>query len=986
VDTNIIEEGLSITGINSQINLNGEIKLISVGKELTCNRAVNWEKISNEKLKINNFNCFYTNMRSVMNNNKMEELQMMLEAHDIHIIGITESWSHDGIDDAELNINGYTLFRRDRRGGKRGGGVLLYVRDYIAAVNVTEEIIGENESVWIRIKCSKDCSLTVGVCYRSPNIEDQEDRSLLDTIQYFSREAVLIMGDFNHGDIDWDLQCAASTNGEEFLTFINDLFITQHVQSATRGKNILDLVLSTEPDMVEDLEIHCPIANSDHNIIIFKVIYETVLDNNKQNVFNYHKGNYAEINKELLSVDWNTRFQNKNTEEMWKEISEDLLESRSKYIPLKITQKGGYPKWIKKSIKRKINKRNYLWNKFRTYATYENESNYKKSRNQVTASIRKARKQFELQIVEKIKEDPKAFYSYVRNRSKTKVKIGPLKDVDGNIVSDNKGMSAILSEYFSTVFTREDVSNMPTIGNNARVDEGCFIDNIEINEMRIIKAFNELKDNKAAGVDDLNSSFVLGTREGLLKPLEMIFKQTFETGEIPSDWKKANVTSIFKKGSKKEASNYRPVSLTSHVCKLLEKIIKEDLVKYLETNRLILDSQHGFRNQKSCLTNLLEFTQFVGDKIDAGEPVDVIYLDFQKAFDKVPHERLLLKLGSLGVRGRLLNWIRNWLTNRYQRVVISGEESEWVEVTSGVPQGSVLGPVLFVIYINDLDENILSKILKFADDTKLVRGIKTFEDYYDLGEDLSKLYKWSEDWQMSFNLDKCKVMHIGNNNNLSSYSMGGQDLEEVDEERDLGVIINNKFKVDRQCAKVTKKANQVLGLIYRTFACKNKNIMLKLYKSLVRPHLDYCCQAWRPHLLKDINLLERVQKRATRMIEECKDMRYEDRLKELRLTTLETRRVRADLLEVYKIVNKLEGVNERNFFERRQIEGIASGTRGNSCKFFKKRFRVDTGKYIFGNRVVNDWNQLPNCVIQAKTINAFKGKLDTFLANIRGLK
>src|ERR1700721_2849387 len=189
---------------------------------------------------------------------------------------------------------------------------------------------------------------------------------------------------------------------------------------------------------------------------------------------------------------------------------------------------------------------------------------------------------------------------------------------------------------------------------------------------------------------------------------------------------------------------------------------------------------------------------------------------------------------------------------------------------------------------------------------------------------------------MSFNLDKCKVMHIGNNNNLSSYSMGGQDLEEVDEERDLGVIINNKFKVDRQCAKVTKKANQVLGLIYRTFACKNKNIMLKLYKSLVRPHLDYCCQAWRPHLLKDINLLERVQKRATRMIEECKDMRYEDRLKELRLTTLETRRVRADLLEVYKIVNKLEGVNERNFFERRQIEGIAREKRGNSCKFFKK--------------------------------------------------
>jgi len=254
--------------------------------------------------------------------------------------------------------------------------------------------------------------------------------------------------------------------------------------------------------------------------------------------------------------------------------------------------------------------------------------------------------------------------------------------------------------------------------------------------------------------------------------------------------------------------------------------------------------------------------------------------------------------------------------------VINGEESEWVEVTSGVPQGSVLGPILFVIYINDLDEKIMSKILKFADDTKLVRGVKTYEDYYELGEDLSKLYKWSEDWQMSFNLDKCQVMHIGNNNNRSSYSMGGRDLEEVDEEKDLGVIINNRFRVDRQCAKVTKTANRVLGLIYRTFACKNKRIILRLYKSLVRPHLDYCCQVWRPHLVKDINLLERVQKRATRMIEECKGMGYEDRLKELKLTTLETRRIRADLLEVYKIVTKQEGLEEGNFFERRILKGL----------------------------------------------------------------
>ena len=291
------------------------------------------------------------------------------------------------------------------------------------------------------------------------------------------------------------------------------------------------------------------------------------------------------------------------------------------------------------------------------------------------------------------------------------------------------------------------------------------------------------------------------------------------------------------------------------------------------------------------------------------------------------------------------------------------------------------------MYINDLDEHILSKILKFADDTKLAKGVKNIEDSYRLREDLSTLFKWSEEWQMSFNLEKCKVMHIGTKNNKNSYAMGGRILESVDEEKDLGVIMNSMFKFDKQCAKVAKKANQVLGLIYRTFSCKNKSIMIQLYKSLVRPHLDYCCQAWRPHLQKDINLLERVQKRATRMIEECKGMNCEDRLKKVRLTTLETRRIRADLLEVYKIVNKLEGIDEEYLFERRlgkQNDGCV--TRENSCKFFKNRFRLDTGKYSFANRVVDEWNQLPDSVIQATSVNAFKGKLDCFLGNTRGLK
>ena len=255
------------------------------------------------------------------------------------------------------------------------------------------------------------------------------------------------------------------------------------------------------------------------------------------------------------------------------------------------------------------------------------------------------------------------------------------------------------------------------------------------------------------------------------------------TGTVPMDWKTANITALFKKGSKSDANNYRPVSLTSQIGKIMERIIKKELVSFLEENNLLFDSQHGFRRNRSCLTNLLEFMQGIANSLDKGNPTDVIYLDFQKAFDKVPHRRLLYKLKDIGIEGRLLAWIEDWLSNRRQRVVLNGRCSRWEEVTSGVPQGSVLGPILFIIFINDLDERILNKLLKFADDTKLIGEVNCMEKRNELQQDLDKLIDWSILWQMSFNIEKCKVMHFGHGNKEYKYLMNGKELQTVMEER-----------------------------------------------------------------------------------------------------------------------------------------------------------------------------------------------------------
>ena len=254
------------------------------------------------------------------------------------------------------------------------------------------------------------------------------------------------------------------------------------------------------------------------------------------------------------------------------------------------------------------------------------------------------------------------------------------------------------------------------------------------------------------------------------------------------------MTPIFKKGDRGCPGNYRPISLTSIVGKILEGIIVDRIVEFLEENNLLLESQHGFRRHRSCLTNLIEFFHGMLQDFDRNRAIDILYLDFQKAFDKVPHKRLMSKVRALGITGAVSNWIEAWLKDRRQRVAINGASSNWIPVLSGVPQGSVLGPLLFIIYINDIDVGIVNRIAKFADDTKLGANVATSESVEMLRLDLEKLGEWSVKWLMPFNLDKCKVMHIGHANQNADYLLLDHDIVSTDLEKDLGVLISSDLK------------------------------------------------------------------------------------------------------------------------------------------------------------------------------------------------
>ena len=638
----------------------------------------------------------FANAQSI--NNKINELRSLVVKESPDVVALTETWTNESIEDEYLCLEGYDMIvRKDRAdtAGGRGGGIVVYVREIYAWHEEEKTVF--NQCATIKVKRLRH-DLSLHVVYRSPNSTRDNDAHLCQWIRDM-RGDCLIVGDFNFPGIRWETGCTDS-RGRSFYEACADVFLTQHVEGATHlSGNTLDLVLSSNPGMVQKVEMIGRIGSSDHETIVVQCQSDVMTRRASFLSRDLNRADFEAMRRELR-VDWEKEMSGLDPDSMWGAIKGRVSQAVENHVPMRRNRKVGRPKWLNGEILSLIGKKRKAWFKWKACASPENKRAYVALEKSVKRRIRNSKNSVERRVAKEAKENPRSFYSYVNSSKRSRVKIGPLLGRDGNLVVDPKDQAEIFNAHYATVFTRSQV-DPPSIEHVTM----HTIEDIEISVERVKNTIDELKAKSAAGPDNIGNQILKELKDQLSLPLSILFRKSLDGGEVPREWKDSSITPIYKKGKRSEPGNYRPVNLTSNTCKLMEKILKVDIENHLESH-VISNSQHGFRRGRSPQTNLLEFMDRLTKWLDEGRSVDVIYFDFSKAFDKVCHRRLGVKMEAAGIKGKLKAWICDWLQGRRQKVVVEGAESGWEEVLSGVPQGSVLSGTLFKLFVNDIDDGV----------------------------------------------------------------------------------------------------------------------------------------------------------------------------------------------------------------------------------------------------------------------------------------
>lgn len=876
----------------------------------------------------------YQNVRGLRT--KTLEFYRNLLKNRFDVVLITETWLISGILDGEVCDSRYDLFRLDRNyvltNSTRGGGVMVLVRRELGGFLLGNTgVTPPTDMIWVTIpsksfNSSVSKNLHIALIYLSPDSNslpqyiDNVRKSVSYVHSLHNNDNFLIVGDFNLPNIEWiphigplhmrrgpiETQIA----GQLLLDELNLLGLEQSNYSKNSFGNTLDLIFSnynastdiSHISLVKEDQAHPTLLIDSSNISLIP-LKEVPLDK-----YNFRKCSYDKIINYLNNIDWRATFEScLNVDCAVNCFNNELHKCIDLFVPKsKCKKASNFPLWYDNALY------NIIRNKLKAHANwkrFKNDLDYREF-SMLRARAKKMEENLYSNFITHIQEDikicPKKIWTYVK-LMKGKSNYPKSLSLGSDVFNSGPDICNGFNKFFESVFVKPSLHydlkelDLPSCSETHAISE------ISICDEQLFKLLKATDVNKSAGTDKIPPIFIHNCAVALVEPLKIIFTRSLSEGIFPSQWKEANVIPIHKKSSKSKIENYRPISILNAFSKIFEKIVYDKIYDTVVNG--VSQTQHGFLRNRSALSNLAEFTQFVLEGMEGGGQVDVVYTDFEKAFDRVDHIILLAKLDRLGIHGDLLRWVKSYLTKRSQAVVVGGFRSDLVEIPSGIPQGSHLGPLFYNAYIYDIYKCFTTcKHLLYADDKKIFCRINGTQDSVNLQNTLNRLSDYYSYNMITVNAHKCQQISFTRKPKPFNftYSLNNTPIEKVNVVRDLGVILDNKLTMSDHVDYISDKAYKNLGFVIRTCnPFSDLSCIKTVYYAYVRSVLEYASSIWCPNYIIYKTRIERIQKKFVKHLNYRKRVftSYEDGCTLHKMMTLEDRRTLNDSMLLYNILN-----------------------------------------------------------------------------------
>ena len=938
-------------------------------------------------------NFVHLNIRSLFVKNKFEMFKQQLLNSNIHFMGISESWLRDELPSNILDIDGYNLVRYDRiweenDRTKKGGGVCIYIKKDLvysefkySHMNLSSKNI---EIQWISLKQPNMREIIIANLYRPPQgsikIFCQKLNESLLVLNALNNKEIILMGDFNINALNDE-----NTDTKELTNLMSSFGLQQMIKESTRfgmNKKCIDHIYSNSDFILNSGTLQW--NYSDH----YAIFINRKKAMNKYQKIEFTGRSYKNYSKEdfqdnLRMYDWNNFFVMENPDECWSILYDRIISTLDDMCPEKTFRISSYKEpWMNKDIMELIIDKDKALHRAKKSNSSLDWDIAKRLRNEVGKIVESAKRNYLEEEFLSSKKDPKRFwrniYSIIPNNKNSKKGKIHLNDDEGNSISYDNTANYI-NDFFSnigpnlakkydkewTFFDRESENQL----NDLKFNKGILIDfikNIEI--------------NKSSGLDKISSKCLKDALMVLSSQLAHIFEISIKNGMFPNEWKKGTIVPLYKGGNREDVSNYRPVSLLPIPGKLLEHFIHDHITEFFEANNLLCSHQGGFRKGHSTLNTISDFTADIFNAINKKEITVAVFIDLKKAFDTVNHSILLKKLCKMGIKGQILDWILDYLKGRSQKTICNGNLSNSNEVLCGVPQGSILGPLLFLVYINDM-EYILNniKFQLYADDTVLYcSGKDSLELQYKLQNGLDSFVEWCEINKLTINTKKTKVMTFGTRFNIKKVDIelkvNNETLQSVPTYRYLGIILDQTLNFNCHLKKVVNNISHKLYIFSKIRRFLNDQSALIVYKSMILPYFDYSDVVFMFSNFSLLSKLDRLHLRGLK-ISKCTNtgINENDLLTLCNISNLENRRIvhlRNFLFNKKHLCISTENMNDRII--TRSISGPTFNINKPNCEAYKRS--------ICYSGMLN-WNSLDPEIRKIDNIILFKRHQKSWLLN-----